>query len=225
MRCCTSSGSGCSACASATRWTRTPTWARSTAPRSCAHRGAGRRRRGGGRHAALDRVRAARARLLVRADDLHRRRAGQPDRGRGDLRPGRVGHDVPHARRGDRAGQQLRLRPGGRRVDRQGVQGLRGGSALRAGVVWQNTYNKFDPTAAFGGYKESGFGREGGVAACCPMWRCSREPPGRRRQDLQDVRGRRVRAFGVGPHDATTDRAASTWPTSRAGRARTCATR
>ena len=27
---------------------------------------------------------------------------------------------------------------------------------LRAGVVWQNTYNKFDPTAAFGGYKESG---------------------------------------------------------------------
>ena len=29
-------------------------------------------------------------------------------------------------------------------------------------MVWQNTYNKFDPTAAFGGYKESGFGREGG---------------------------------------------------------------
>jgi len=33
---------------------------------------------------------------------------------------------------------------------------------LRAGVVWANTYNKFDPTAAFGGFKESGFGREGG---------------------------------------------------------------
>ena len=36
---------------------------------------------------------------------------------------------------------------------------------LRAGVVWQNTYNKFDPTAAFGGYKESGFGRVNGAEA------------------------------------------------------------
>jgi aldehyde dehydrogenase (NAD+) len=35
---------------------------------------------------------------------------------------------------------------------------------LRSGVVWQNTYNHFDPTAAFGGFKESGFGREGGPA-------------------------------------------------------------
>ena len=34
---------------------------------------------------------------------------------------------------------------------------------LRAGVVWANTYNKFDPASPFGGYKESGFGREGGV--------------------------------------------------------------
>jgi aldehyde dehydrogenase (NAD+) len=36
-------------------------------------------------------------------------------------------------------------------------------SRLRAGVVWANTYNKFDPTSPFGGYKESGFGREGGL--------------------------------------------------------------
>jgi aldehyde dehydrogenase (NAD+) len=35
-------------------------------------------------------------------------------------------------------------------------------TALKAGVVWANTYNKFDPTSPFGGYKESGFGREGG---------------------------------------------------------------
>jgi len=34
---------------------------------------------------------------------------------------------------------------------------------LRAGVIWANTYNKFDPTSPFGGYKESGFGREGGL--------------------------------------------------------------
>ncbi len=33
---------------------------------------------------------------------------------------------------------------------------------LKAGVVWSNTFNKFDPTSPFGGYKESGFGREGG---------------------------------------------------------------
>ncbi len=35
-------------------------------------------------------------------------------------------------------------------------------SRLRAGVVWANTYNRFDPASPFGGYKESGFGREGG---------------------------------------------------------------
>ncbi len=35
-------------------------------------------------------------------------------------------------------------------------------SRLRAGVVWANTFNRFDPTAPFGGYQESGFGREGG---------------------------------------------------------------
>ncbi|MDC1403332.1 aldehyde dehydrogenase family protein [Crocinitomicaceae bacterium] len=34
---------------------------------------------------------------------------------------------------------------------------------LRAGIVWANTYNKFDPASPFGGYKESGFGREGGM--------------------------------------------------------------
>ncbi len=33
---------------------------------------------------------------------------------------------------------------------------------LKAGVIWGNTYNKFDPSSPFGGYKESGFGREGG---------------------------------------------------------------
>ena len=36
-------------------------------------------------------------------------------------------------------------------------------SRMRAGVVWANTFNKFDPSSPFGGYKESGFGREGGV--------------------------------------------------------------
>ena len=44
---------------------------------------------------------------------------------------------------------------------------------LRAGVVWANTYNKFDPSSPFGGYKESGFGREGGVHGLLPYLRLS----------------------------------------------------
>ena len=41
-------------------------------------------------------------------------------------------------------------------------------SQMRAGVVWANTYNKFDPTSPFGGYKESGHGREGGLHGLTP---------------------------------------------------------
>jgi aldehyde dehydrogenase (NAD+) len=41
-------------------------------------------------------------------------------------------------------------------------------SRMRAGVVWANTYNKFDPVSPFGGYKESGFGREGGLHGLMP---------------------------------------------------------
>ena len=39
---------------------------------------------------------------------------------------------------------------------------------LKAGVIWANTYNRFDPTSPFGGYKESGFGREGGLHGLAP---------------------------------------------------------
>jgi aldehyde dehydrogenase (NAD+) len=46
-------------------------------------------------------------------------------------------------------------------------------SRLKAGVVWANTYNKFDPASPFGGYKESGMGREGGLHGLYPYvkWR------------------------------------------------------
>ncbi|MFA1543373.1 aldehyde dehydrogenase family protein [Actinomadura monticuli] len=44
----------------------------------------------------------------------------------------------------------------------KGSQILWTAQKLRAGVVWANTFNKFDPASPFGGYKESGFGREGG---------------------------------------------------------------
>ena len=44
----------------------------------------------------------------------------------------------------------------------KGSRILKMADAMRAGVVWANTFNRFDPTSPFGGYKESGYGREGG---------------------------------------------------------------
>ncbi len=41
-------------------------------------------------------------------------------------------------------------------------------SKMKAGVIWANTYNKFDPSSPFGGYKESGMGREGGLHGLMP---------------------------------------------------------
>jgi aldehyde dehydrogenase (NAD+) len=50
----------------------------------------------------------------------------------------------------------------------KGSKNFRVVSQLRAGVVWANTFNKFDPSSPFGGYKESGFGREGGRHGLVP---------------------------------------------------------
>jgi len=44
----------------------------------------------------------------------------------------------------------------------KGSKSLWAAQRLKAGVIWANTYNKFDPSSPFGGYKQSGFGREGG---------------------------------------------------------------
>ena len=44
----------------------------------------------------------------------------------------------------------------------KGSRILKLANELRAGVVWANSFNKFDPASPFGGYKESGYGREGG---------------------------------------------------------------
>ena len=77
---------------------------------------------------------------------------------------------------------------------------------LRAGVVWANCFNQFDPASPFGGVRESGFGREGGRQGLAEYL-----SPGRRRrmserargpQDLQAVHRRRLPALGVGPHHA-----------------------
>ena len=99
---------------------------------------------------------------------------------------------------------------------------------LRAGVVWANTFNRFDPASPFGGYKESGFGREGGRHGLEPYLRFddvrrfrvpllparrhrrarARRPPLRERrgepppgqEDLQALHRRRLPALRVGPH-------------------------
>ena len=55
-------------------------------------------------------------------------------------------------------------------------------SRLRAGVVWANTFNKFDPASPFGGYKESGYGREGGRHGLGGLPRCLTSPPRRRQK-------------------------------------------
>ncbi len=82
-------------------------------------------------------VRAARPRLVVRAHDLHGSGAGPPHRGRGDLRAGGLGDDVPDAGGGDREGEQLGVRARRGHLDRQGREGLRGRSrpAGRRGVA------------------------------------------------------------------------------------------
>ncbi|AVG23782.1 aldehyde dehydrogenase (NAD+) [Pontimonas salivibrio] len=49
---------------------------------------------------------------------------------------------------------------------------------LRAGVVWSNTFNKFDPTSPFGGYQESGYGREGGLPGLLSYLRPHSVPAG-----------------------------------------------
>jgi len=55
----------------------------------------------------------------------------------------------------------------------KGSRILKMASKLRAGVIWANTYNKFDPSSPFGGFKESGFGREGGMHGLSPYVRLS----------------------------------------------------
>ena len=50
----------------------------------------------------------------------------------------------------------------------KGSRILKLSTELKAGVVWANTYNKFDPTSPFGGFKESGVGREGGLHGLLP---------------------------------------------------------
>jgi aldehyde dehydrogenase (NAD+) len=58
----------------------------------------------------------------------------------------------------------------------KGSQAMGMAAGLRAGVIWDNTFNRFDPAAAFGGYQESGFGREGGPSGLAAYLDADDEP-------------------------------------------------
>ena len=176
---------------------------------------------------------AARARVLVPAHAVHRRLAVAPDRARGDLRARAVDPHVPHAGGGRREGEQ-HARTGCRAgcLDREGLaHPVDGRSGLRAGVVWANTFNRFDPTSPFGGYKESGFGREGGLHGLEPYLTLRRggvderrARAGRAHREAVHRRGVPAERVAAGPTrcSRTTDVRSRT---PRRPRARTCATR
>ena len=89
---------------------------------------------------------------------------------------------------------------------------------LRAGVVWANTYNRFDPASPFGGYKESGFGREGGRHGLEPYLRFDDDAGSRSRRRTSSSSAARSRAPSRGARTRPRGR------TSPAPRARTSAT-
>ena len=121
--------------------------------------GAGRGR--GGRDVPA-RLPAAGQGLLVPADGVHQRGPVAPHRPGGDLRTGAERAHLPHPRRGGGQGQQHAVRAVRRACGPRRARGSSGWpSGCKAGVVWANTYNRFDPASPFGGYKESGFGTGG----------------------------------------------------------------
>ena len=99
--------------------------------------------------------------LLRPADGVRRRQAGDDDLARGDLRPGARRDRVRRSRRGDRDRERharTALAAGVWTRDIKKAHYV--ARKLQAGTVWINTYNVYDTAAPFGGYKQSGFGRE-----------------------------------------------------------------
>ena len=159
----TRSSAGSARCASATRWTRTPTSARSTPPSSSA--------------------RSASCPTSARSEGAERWSppCELPDRGfwfaptifTGVTQAHRIAREeifgpvlsVLTFRTPAEAVEKANNTPYGLSAGvwtDKGSRILWMANQLRAGVVWANTFNRFDPTSPFGGYKESGYGREGG---------------------------------------------------------------
>ena len=149
----------------AIRWIRRRGSARSSSKKQLETRAALHRDRQEGRRDARRRRRPRRHRhrqgLLPPADGLRRRHAGDDDRARGDLRAGARGDRVRRRRRGDRARQRLAATAWPPAVWTRDIKKAHYvARKLQAGTVWINTYNVYDTAAPFGGYKQSGFGRE-----------------------------------------------------------------
>ena len=107
----------------------------------------------------------ARARLLRRPDGARRRRAGDADRARGDLRPGAGGAAVRRRGRGGRARERRRLRPLGQHLDARRRPHAAHDGAARLGTIWGNTTRLLHPALPFGGFKDSGIGNASGEGA------------------------------------------------------------
>ena len=107
------------------------------------------------------------ARLLRRADGARGDQPADEGRGRGDLRPGRHRPAVQGpSRAGRRQANDTDVTASPPACGRSDLsKAHRTAKALRAGTVWINCYNVFDAALPFGGYKESGWGREMGAEA------------------------------------------------------------
>ena len=189
---------------------------------------AGRRRRG--RRRSTVAVRAAASGLLVPADVLHRRRASRTASRARRSSARCSGDDVPHARRGDREGEQHAVRPLGRRLDRQGREDLpHRDEAARRRRLGQHV-QQVRPGSPFGGYKETGFGTRGRHGRGCAEYVDDRAVNGAAGASRC---GRRTRCTSAARSCAPSRGACCRSPpadgsapsrTSRGARARTCAT-
>ena len=157
------SSAGCPRCASATRWTRTPTSARSTPPSSSP---------GSPRSSSTGEAEGA-ERWSPACELPSSGYWFAPTLFTDVTQAHTVARDeifgpvlsVLTFRTPDEAVAKANNTPYGLSAGiwtEKGSRILAVASKLRAGVIWANTFNKFDPTSPFGGYKESGFGREGG---------------------------------------------------------------
>ena len=198
-------------CASAIRSTRTRTSARST--RGSSSSGSGSSSRAGRRRAP--RSTSRRAGCPRRATGSRRRCSRTSRRATGSRRrrsSGRCSRCSLSGRRRRRSRRRTTRRTGSRRAS--GRRRARGSSGwrerLRAGVVWANTFNRFDPASPFGGYKESGFGREGGRHGLEPYLRFDRVSRLPVRKTYKLYHRGRVPALGV--RAARTRRRARTSP-------------
>ena len=203
-------GAAVDAAARATRSTRTPTSARSTRReqldriRSCRDIGEARGR------GALDRdVRHPRQRVLVRADDLHRTSPTSHRIAREEIFGPVL--SVLTFRTPAEAIAKANNTPYGLSAGiwtDKGSRILAVADKLRAGVVWANTFNRFDPSSPFGGYKESGYGREGGRHGLAAYLAAGRSRAPRRAARSSPVRPEAHRATALGrPRSAAVETA------------------